>query len=78
MRTYRKRTQLAEEFDFSHRMMEEATKGLRKHAERYPNGTIRSKRTVLIDKEMFLDWLKYREALERGVPVPAFRREEYQ
>lgn len=78
MRTYRKRRQLAEEFDFSHRIMEEATRGLRNHPERYPNGTIQSGKIVLIDKEMFLDWLKYREALATGSPVPDFRREEYQ
>jgi hypothetical protein len=58
--------------------MNKATAGLKKYSERYPNAVIRSGRLILIDAEALYDWLKYREALDLKIPVPPFRREEYQ
>lgn len=77
-RSYRKRQTLAAEFDLSAHMMDKATRGLRDHPERYPNAVISSGHIAIIDKEMFLDWLRYRDALDMGVQVPEFNREEYQ
>ena len=37
-----------------------------------------AERLGLIDVEMMLDFIKFRSALEAGVNVPAFNREEYQ
>ena len=78
MRTYRKRQALAAEFGCTLHMMDKITKGLRKYPERYPNAVISSGHFVILDREMVLDWLKYRESLEVGASVPPFRREEYQ
>ena len=78
MRTYRKRQALAAEFGCTLHMMDKITKGLRSHPERYPNAVISSGHFAVLDKEMVLDWIKYREALETGTEVPPFRREEYQ
>lgn len=78
MRTYRKRQALAAEFGFTLHMMDKITKGLRKYPERYPNAVISSGLFAILDREMVLDWIKYRDALDAKVPVPPFRREEYQ
>jgi hypothetical protein len=39
---------------------------------------ISSGHVTVIDTEMMLDWIKYRDALDAKVPVPPFRREDYQ
>lgn len=78
MRTYRKRSALASELGIGKRIMENATKELQKYPERYPNAVIGSGHTIIIDREMFIDWLKYREALESRIPIPEFCREVYQ
>ena len=78
MRTYRKRQTLAKDLGVSSRMMEEATAGLWKYSDRYPDGVIRSRKLTLLDREMVLDWIKYRDALDVGSRVPAFNREAYQ
>jgi hypothetical protein len=78
MRTYRKRQALAAEFGCTLHMMDKITKGLRSYPERYPNAVISSGHFAVLDKEMVLDWIKYREALETGTQIPPFRREEYQ
>lgn len=76
--TRRKRQQICKEYGFSLHFMDKVAAGLRKYPERYPNGVISSGHVTIIDLEMFLDWIKYRDALEAGVQVPEFRREEYQ
>lgn len=79
MRTYRRRQQVMKDFGFSPTCMDELTRGLRSHPERYgPNAVIRDGRISIIDLEAMYDWIKYRGALSIGVPVPPFRREEYQ
>ena len=78
MRTYRKRQALAAEFGCTLHMMDKITKGLRSYPERYPNAVISSGHFAVLDKEMVLDWIKYREALETGTQIPPFRREDYQ
>ena len=78
MRTYRKPQALAAEFGCTLHMMDKITKGLRSYPERYPNAVISSGHFAVLDKEMVLDWIKYREALETGTQIPPFRREEYQ
>ena len=78
MRTYRRRKALGEEIGVSKRIMEEATKGLKKYSKRYPGGVIQSGKLTLLDREMVLDWIRYRDALDVGSRVPAFQREEYQ
>lgn len=76
--TRRKRQRICEEMGFSLHFMDKAAAGLRKYPERYPNAVISSGHVTVIDVEMFLDWIKYREALEVGAPVPDFKREAYQ
>lgn len=76
--TRRKRQQICKEMGFSLHFMDLAAAGMRKYPERYPNAVISSGHVAVIDVEMFLDWIKYREALEIGAPVPQFRREDYQ
>ena len=76
--TRRKRQRICEEMGFSLHFMDKAAAGLRKYPDRYPNAVIRSGHVTVFDVEMFLDWLKYREALEVGAPVPDFNREAYQ
>ncbi len=76
--TRRKRQQICKEYGFSLHFMDKVTAGLRKYPERYPNGVISSGHVTVIDTEMMLDWIKYRDALGAGVQVPEFRREEYQ
>ena len=76
--TRRKRQKVATEMGFSDRFMQEASSGMRKYPDRYPNATIQDGRCCIIDLEMFYDYIKYRSALERGVAVPPFNREEYQ
>ena len=78
MRTYRRRQQLINEMDFSPSFMNVATAALKKYPERYPNAVITSGRLILIDTEALFDWIKYREALDLKIPVPPFRREDYQ
>ena len=73
-----KRQKIATEFGFSLHFLDKVTTGLRKFPDRYPNGVISSGHMTVIDVEMMLDWIKHREALERGSPVPQFRRESYQ
>jgi hypothetical protein len=63
---------------FSLHFMDKAAAGMRKYPDRYPNGVISSGHVTVFDVEMFLDWIKYREALETGTQIPPFRREEYQ
>lgn len=75
--TRRKRQQIAKDFGLSVHYMDKVTEGLKKHPERYKNGVISSGHMTIIDVEMMLDWIKYRDALEMGVYVPPFRREEY-
>ena len=75
--TRRKKQAIAEEYGFSLHFMDKVIAGLRKNAARYPNGVITSGHVCIIDVEMMLDWIKYREALEVRSPVPPFRREEY-
>lgn len=76
--TRRKRQQVAKEYGFSLHFLDTVAAGFRKYPERYPNGVISSGHVAVIDVEMMLDWIKYRDALEAGVSVPAFNREEYQ
>lgn len=76
--TRRKRQQICKEMGFSLHFMDKVATGLRKYPERYPNGIINSGHVTVVDVEMMLDWIKYREALETGIPVPPFNREEYQ
>ncbi len=76
--TRRKRQRICDEMGFSLHFMDKAAAGLRKYPERYPNAVISSGHVTVIDVEMFLDWIKYREALEVGAPVPDFKREAYQ
>jgi len=76
--TRRKRQAIAKDFGFSTHFMDLVTIGLRKYPERYPNGVISSGHVSVIDVEMMLDWIKYRDALSAKVPVPPFRREDYQ
>lgn len=76
--TRRKRQRICEEMGFSLHFMDKAAVGMRKHPDRYPNAVISSGHVTVIDVEMFLDWIKYREALETGTQIPPFRREEYQ
>ena len=76
--TRRKRQKVATEYGFSDRFMQEVSAGMRKYPERYPNATIQDGRVAIIDVEMMLDFIKFRSALEAGVNVPAFNREEYQ
>lgn len=78
VRNYRKRPVLARDLGVSIRLMEDATEGLQKHSGRYPVGVIRSDKIVLLDREMVLDWIRFREALDAGVRVPAFNRADYQ
>ena len=75
--TRRRRQQIMDEFGFSPTFMDVATKKIRGYPERYPNAIIRSGKVVLFDYEMFLDWIKYRNALAAKTPVPPFRREDY-
>ena len=75
--TRRKRQAIAKEFGFSHHFMDLVTIGLRKYPERYPNGVISSGHVSIIDVEMMLDWIKYRDALEVNASVPPFRRGDY-
>lgn len=76
--TRRKRTAIAKDFGFSPHFMDTVTIGLRKYPNRYPNGVISSGHVSVIDVEMMLDWIKYRDALAVGSEVPPFRREDYQ
>jgi hypothetical protein len=76
--TRRKRQKICEEMGFSLHFMDKVATGLRKYPERYPNGVISSGHVTVIDTEMMLDWIKYRDALDAKVPVPPFRREDYQ
>lgn len=76
--TRRKRQQIAKDFGFSVAFTQKVVDGLKKYPERYPNGVISSGHIAIVDVEMMLDWIKYRDALSRGVKVPAFRREDYQ
>lgn len=76
--TRRKRQQVAKEYGFSTHFLDSVSAGLRKYPERYPNGVISSGHVAVIDVEMMLDWIKYREALDAGVQVPKFNRAEYQ
>lgn len=76
--TRRKRQRICEEYGFSLHFMDKVAKGLRAYPDRYLNGVINSGHVTVIDVEMMLDWLKYRDALEVGAPVPPFRREDYQ
>ena len=76
--TRRKRQKICEEYGFSLHFMDKVATGLRKYPERYPNGVISSGHVTVIDTEMMLDWIKYRDALDAKVPVPPFRREDYQ
>ena len=76
--TRRKRQKICEEYGFSLHFMDKVATGLRKYPERYPNGVISSGHVTVIDIEMMLDWIKYRDALDAKVPVPPFRREDYQ
>ena len=76
--TRRKRQKICEEYGFSMHFMDKVATGLRKYPERYPNGVISSGHVTVIDTEMMLDWIKYRDALDAKVPVPPFRREDYQ
>ena len=76
--TRRKRQKVATEYGFSDRFMQEVSAGMRKYPERYPNATIQDGRCCIIDVEMMLDYIKYRSALDTGVNVPAFNREDYQ
>ena len=76
--TRRKRQQVAKEYGFSTHFLDSVSAGLRKYPERYPNATIQDGRVAIIDVEMMLDFIKFRSALEAGVNVPAFNREEYQ
>ena len=75
--TRRKRQKVEQEMGLSLHFMDKVTEGLRRYPKRYPNGAITSGHVTIIDVEMMLDWIKYREALDQGVPVPDFRREEY-
>ena len=76
--TRRKRQKICEEYGFSLHFMDKVATGLRKYPERYPNVVISSGHVTVIDTEMMLDWIKYRDALDAKVPVPPFRREDYQ
>lgn len=76
--TRRKRQQICKEYGFSLNFMDKVATGLRRYPERYPNAVISSGHVTVIDVEMMLDWIKYREALEVGAPVPSFKREAYQ
>ena len=76
--TRRKHKKVAFVYVFSDRFMQELSAGMRKYPERYPNATIQDGRVAIIDVEMMLDFIKFRSALEAGVNVPAFNREEYQ
>ena len=76
--TRRKRQKICEEYGFSLHFMDKVATGLRKYPERYPNGVISSGHVTVIDTEMMLDWIKYRDALDANAPVPPFRREDYQ
>lgn len=76
--TRRKRQKIADEYGFSMHFMDNVAAGLRKYPDRYPNGVISSGHVAIIDLEMMLDWIKYRDALDAGVNVPEFKREEYQ
>lgn len=76
--TRRKRQQIAKEYGFSRHFMDLVSTGLRQYPERYPNGVISSGHVAIIDVEMMLDWIKYRDALDIGSPVPAFNRADYQ
>ena len=76
--TRRKRQKICKEYGFSLHFMDKVATGLRKYPERYPNGVISSGHVTVIDTEMMLDWIKYRDALDAKVPVPPFRREDYQ
>ena len=75
--TRRKRQKVAQEMGLSLHFMDKVTEGLRRYPKRYTNGAITSGHVTITDVEMMLDWIKYREALDQGVPVPDFRREEY-
>ena len=75
--TRRKRQAIARDFGFSPHFMGKVTIGLRKYPNRYPNGVISSGHVSIIDVEMMLDWIKFRDALEVGSDVPPFRREDY-
>lgn len=76
--TRRKRQAIAKDFGFSPHFMDKVTIGLKKYPSRYPNGVIASGHVSIIDVEMMLDWIKYRNALAVGADVPPFRREDYQ
>ena len=76
--TRRKRQKICEDMGFSRHFMDLAATGMRKYPERYPNGVITSGHVTIFDVEMFMDWIKYRDALSAKVPVPPFRREDYQ
>lgn len=77
--TRRRRGHVMKEFGFSSSCMDMLEAGLRQHPERYgTNAVIRDGRISIIDMEALYDWIKYRGALNIGVPVPPFRREEYQ
>lgn len=76
--TRRKRQQVAKEYGFSLHFMDLVERGLRKYPDRYFNGVIASGHMTIIDVEMMLDWIKYRDALDSGVNVPEFNRAEYQ
>lgn len=76
--TRRKRQKICEEYGFSLHFMDKVARGMLLHPERYPNGVISSGHVTVIDVEMMLDWIKYRDALAVGSEVPPFRREDYQ
>lgn len=76
--TRRKRQRISEEMGLSLHFLDKVAVGFRKYPERYPNGIIQSGHMAIIDVEMMLDWIKYRDALDAGAEVPAFKREEYQ
>ena len=75
--TRRKRQVIAKDFGFSLHFMDLVVIGLQKYPDRYPNGVIKSGHMCVIDVEMMLDWIKYRNALAAKAPVPPFRREDY-
>lgn len=74
--TRQTRQSIAKDFDCSQRFIDLAIVGLRKHPERYPNGVISSGHVSIIDVEMMLDWVKYRNALDTGQAIPPFKRAE--
>lgn len=79
MPTRWKRQKIAAEFGFSNHFLDKVVAGLRKYKDRYPNGVISSGHVTVIDVEMMCDWIKFRDALDKGLKfVPPFNREDYQ